>query len=155
MMAKKVTAGIFKFVGGLGLGFKEGGTVPNFATGGTVDKNYTSSRSWGNPNRDALNRIVSPGLTSVFSKSSKPIRSAFSREGNKGVLAVFTPGEEILSLKTGEAQRYQALKRELGINPLQEIFAGNFANGGTVEGNLLSNISTLKNPESPNHRRQI
>lgn len=157
MMAKKVTAGIFKFIGGLGLGFADGGTVPNFATGGTVEKNHHESRSWGNtdisryavvrrtrvlPNRDALNRIVSPGLTSVLSKSSKPIRSAFSREGNKGVLAVFTPGEEILSLKTGEAQRYQALKQAVGINPLQEIFAGNFANGGTIEGNLLSNIGT-------------
>ena len=127
MMARRAAAGIFKSIG-LGLGFADGGTVPNFAEGGTI--------------ADKQNRIVPSYLSSHLKSSSLPIRQAFNREGSKGVLAVFTPGEEILSLRTGEAQRYQSLKQELGNNPLQSIFAGNFSNGGTIEGNLLNNIST-------------
>ena len=101
--------------------------MPNFAEGGTAG--------------ESKNRIVPSHLTSHLKSSSLPIRKAFKREGNQGVLAVFTPGEEILSLRTGEAQRYQSLKRELGNNPLRSIFAGNFSNGGTIESNILSGIS--------------
>lgn len=129
MMARRAAAGIFKSLGlGLGLGFKNGGTVPNFSQGGTI--------------ADKESRIVPSPISSHLKSSSLPIRQAFNREGSKGVLAVFTPGEEILSLRTGEAQRYQALKQELGYNPLQSVFAGNFATGGTIERNLLSNINT-------------
>ena len=125
MMARRAAAGIFRSLG-LGLGFKEGGTVPNFAKGGTV--------------ADKENRIVPTTTSSFLSRQSQPLKKAFQREGSQGVLAVFTPGEEILSLKTGEAQRYQALKQELGINPLKSLL--NFAQGGTVEGNLLRNVSS-------------
>ncbi|MEM9275086.1 MAG: hypothetical protein AAGA80_19295 [Cyanobacteria bacterium P01_F01_bin.143] len=71
---------------------------------------------------------------------SAPIRNAFRREGSGGRLAVFTPGEEILSIKTGEAGRYQSLKREFGVNPLEKIFAGNFVDGGSIENNLLAGL---------------
>ena len=66
------------------------------------------------------------------------LRGAFRREGSKGVLGVFTPGEEILSIKTGEAGRYQALKKRLGINPLAKI--GNFAQGGTID--IAANVTS-------------
>ena len=55
-------------------------------------------------------------------------------------MAVFNPGEEILSIKTGEAGRYQGLKRQLGVNPLAKIFEGNFLDGGTIEANLLAEL---------------
>jgi tape measure domain-containing protein len=99
---------LFKMVG---LGFADGGTIPNFADGGTA-------------NRQRL-----------------PIQEALRREGPRGVLAVFTPGEEILSIRTGEAGRYQRLKARFGENPLAKI--GNFAMGGTVGLNesLLAGLS--------------
>ena len=125
MMARRAAAGIFRSLG-LGLGFKEGGTVPNFAQGGTIG------------NKE--DRIVPRSISSKLSHHSRPLSKAFQREGSQGVLAVFTPGEEILSLKTGEAQRYQALKQQLGLNPLKSVL--NFAQGGTVESNLLRNVST-------------
>ncbi|MBT9158859.1 MAG: hypothetical protein DDT26_00107 [Dehalococcoidia bacterium] len=87
-----------------------GGKVKGFADGGTV-----------------------PGLINS-------IGAALKAEGPRGVLAVFTPGEEILSLKTGEAQRYQSLKARLGKNPLQKLAVENFAKGGTVRANLLANL---------------
>ena len=60
-------------------------------------------------------------------------------------MGVFTPGEEILSIQTGEAGRYQALKKRLGTEPLEKIFQGNFMDGGTIgtpdiEGNLLRSL---------------
>ena len=124
MMAKRVAGGIFRM---LGLGFKDGGTVPNFAEGGTIENKQ--------------DRIVPTPISSFLTGLDRPLQSAFRREGSQGVLAVFTPGEEILSLRTGEAQRYQALKQELGVNPLRSIFAGDFVEGGTVETNLLHNVS--------------
>ena len=136
--AKKAASAIFKAVG---LGFADGGTVPNFADGGSVGENQNRivpTRTYQAPGQSP--GVLSSSLASFLSKSSPPIQKAFQREGKRGVLAVFTPGEEILSLRTGEAQRYQALKRELGINPLASI--GNFSDGGTVENNLLGSISS-------------
>lgn len=100
-------------------------TVPNYKEGGTTG-----------------DRIVKKPISDRLKKISQPIRSAFNREGSKGVLGVFTPGEEILSIKTGEAPRYQALKNRLGSEPLEKIFAGNFLEGGTIERNLLSQLNT-------------
>lgn len=87
-------------------GFADGGTVPNFAEGDTVKSAKFANFPF------------------------KGIHEALRKEGSQGVLAVFTPGEEILSLRTGEAQRYQRLKAQLGKNPLAKI--GNFADGGTI-----------------------
>lgn len=84
--AQMAVTSLFKW---MGLSFSEGGTVPNYAFGGTI--------------KDALRR-----------------------EGPRGVLGVFTPGEEILSLRTGEAQRYQSLKKTFGDNPLREIVTPEF-----------------------------
>lgn len=95
-------------------GFADGGTVPNYAEGDTVKS------------------------AKIANLPFKGIQEALQKEGPKGVLAVFTPGEEILSLRTGEAQRYQSLKMRLGKNPLAKI--GNFAEGGTISDNLLAGL---------------
>ena len=99
--------------------FKDGGTVPNYDEGVT---------------------IVPIPISDRFQELSAPIRNAFRREGSGGRLAAFTSGEEILSIKTGEAGRYQGLKRELGVNPLEKIFVGNFLDGGSIEANLLAGL---------------
>jgi|GEM_PF-5356712 len=100
----------------------EGGTIENFEEGGTVD------------------RVVPTPISDRLQQISAPIRNAFRREGSGGRLAVFTPGEEVLSIKTGEAGRYQGLKQALGVNPLEKIFSGNFMDGGTIEANLLAGL---------------
>lgn len=82
--------------------------------------------------------IFGGGFAGTFADGGT-IAKGLSKEGSKGVLAVFTPGEEILSLKTGEAQRYQNLKGKLGVNPLKAIYAGNFSDGGTI---LLNNLQS-------------
>jgi tape measure domain-containing protein len=111
-------------------GFKYGGTVPNYAQGGRVLPEFVS---------ELLKEAV-PG-----------VKTAFIREGSKAALGVFTPGEEVLSLRTGEAQRYQLLKKSLGDNPLQSIIAGSFAFGGTVGINpeILSGNFALNSPRLP------
>lgn len=95
-------------------GFADGGTIPNFAEGDTVKSAKVANLTFGNAQGNPF----------------KGIQEALTKEGPQGVLAVFTPGEEILSLRTGEAQRYQSLKSRLGKNPLAKI--GNFADGGTI-----------------------
>jgi hypothetical protein len=57
---------------------------------------------------------------------------------------VFHTNEELLSRKTGEAGRYQALKARYGINPLDKIQI--FANGGTVGDNILASFPTKPKP---------
>ena len=96
--------------------------MENFDEGGTVE------------------RVVPTPISDRLREISAPISNAFRREGSGGRLAVFTPGEEILSIKTGEAGRYQSLKREFGVNPLEKIFAGNFVDGGSIEANLLAGL---------------
>ncbi|WP_144053254.1 hypothetical protein [Xenococcus sp. PCC 7305] len=124
IFAKKAASSIFSVVFKTAVSsLSEGGTIENFEEGGTVE-----------------NRIVPTPISDKLQQISAPIRNAFRREGNGGRLAVFTPGEEVLSIKTGEAGRYQGLKRELGINPLGRIFAGNFLDGGTIEANLLAGL---------------
>ena len=86
--------GVFGAIGNIFAGlFKDGGTVPNYDEGGTVD------------------RVVPTPISDRLQQLSTPIKNAFRRKGSGGRLAVFTPGEEILSIKTGEAGRYQGLKR--------------------------------------------
>ncbi|MGK7895422.1 MAG: hypothetical protein AB4372_17835, partial [Xenococcus sp. (in: cyanobacteria)] len=123
LFAKQAASKIFGLIFKSAVGFKDGGTVENYEEGGTVS-----------------NRIVPTPISDKLQQISAPIRNAFRREGSSGRLAVFTPGEEILSIKTGEAGRYQALKREFGVNPLEKIFAGNFVDGGTIEANLLAGL---------------
>ncbi|MDJ0900248.1 MAG: peptidoglycan DD-metalloendopeptidase family protein [Xenococcus sp. MO_188.B8] len=131
---------IFGSIGNIFAGlFKYGGTVPNYDEGGTV---LDAVAHGGNPQDRAasLERVVPTPISDRLQELSAPIRNAFRREGSGGRLAVFTPGEEILSIKTGEAGRYQGLKRQLGINPLEKIFEGNFLDGGTIEANLLAGL---------------
>ncbi|MEM9271524.1 MAG: tape measure protein [Cyanobacteria bacterium P01_F01_bin.143] len=123
LFAKQAASKIFSLVFRSAVGgFRDGGTVENFEEGGTVE------------------RIVPTPISDRLREISAPIRNAFRREGSGGRLAVFTPGEEILSIKTGEAGRYQSLKREFGVNPLEKIFAGNFVDGGSIEANLLAGL---------------
>ncbi|BBG57859.1 hypothetical protein, partial [uncultured phage] len=104
--ARMAIGGLFRLLKIPVPGFADGGTVPNFAEGDTVKSAKFANFPF------------------------KGIHEALRKEGSQGVLAVFTPGEEILSLRTGEAQRYQRLKAQLGKNPLAKI--GNFADGGTI-----------------------
>jgi tape measure domain-containing protein len=104
--ARMAIGGLFRLLKLPIPGFADGGTVPNFAEGDTVKSAKNANLPF------------------------KGIQEALKKEGPRGVLAVFTPGEEILSLRTGEAQRYQRLKTQLGKNPLAKI--GNFADGGTI-----------------------
>ncbi|MGK7917299.1 MAG: peptidoglycan DD-metalloendopeptidase family protein [Prochloraceae cyanobacterium] len=122
MFAKRAASQIFGLIFKSAVGFRDGGTVENYEEGGTVK------------------RVVPTPISDKLQQISAPIRNAFRREGSGGRLAVFTPGEEILSIKTGEAGRYQALKQEFGVNPLEKIFAGNFLDGGTIEANLLAGL---------------
>jgi len=92
-------------------GWADGGTIPNYAQGG---------------------RVLPDAVADVMRSLVPGVDAGFRREGTKAALGIFTPGEEILSLKTGEAQRYQLLKKSLGTNPLESIMTGNFAYGGTV-----------------------
>ena len=115
--ARMAIGGLFRLLKIPIPGFADGGTVPNFAEGDTVKS------------------------AKVANLPFKGIQEALRKEGPQGVLAVFTPGEEILSLRTGEAQRYQRLKAQLGKNPLAKI--GNFADGGTIgiNENLLAGLN--------------
>ena len=132
--------GIFGAIGNIFAGlFKAGGTVPNYDEGGTVDR-FLGARSHAGGTPARSHRIVPTPISDRLQELSAPIRNAFRREGSGGRLAVFTPGEEILSIKTGEAGRYQGLKRQLGVNPLEKIFAGNFLDGGSIEANLLAGL---------------
>ena len=112
--ARMAIGGIFRLLKLPILGFADGGTIPNFAEGDTVKSAKVANLPFGNAQGNPF----------------KGIQEALRKEGPQGVLAVFTPGEEILSLRTGEAQRYQRLKTQLGKNPLAKI--GNFADGGTI-----------------------
>lgn len=151
MMAQRAAAQVIGlFLGGIG-----GGAASSVSSGTTTSLNFgggagafTAKEGITVPdevqNFKTGGRIVKKGISDRLQQMSKPIKKAFQREGKQGVLGVFTPGEEILSIKTGEAGRYQALKKELGFSPLEKIFAGNFLMGGTVdiESNLLSQLNT-------------
>ena len=144
MAAVKAASSILTSIIGGGIGSAAGSAVGG---GTTTSLNFGSSSAMSaftaSEGATVDDRVVNKGVSSRLSAISPSIKSAFKREGKQGVLGVFTPGEEILSIKTGEAGRYQALKKKLGIDPLKRIFAGNFAAGGTVdvESNLLSQIS--------------
>ncbi|MGK7893900.1 MAG: hypothetical protein AB4372_09830 [Xenococcus sp. (in: cyanobacteria)] len=109
LFAKQAASKIFGLIFKSAVGFRDGGTVENYEEEGTVS-----------------NRIVPTTISDKLQQISAPIHNAFNREGSAGRLAVFRPVEEILSIKTGEAGRYQRLKKEFGVNPLEKIFAGNF-----------------------------
>lgn len=128
MAAKNLARSIFGSLGGAFGGFFGGGggaasTATGFwgwADGGTI------------PNYDRGGRVLPDAVADVMRSLIPGVDAGFRREGTKAALGIFTPGEEILSLRTGEAQRYQLLKKSLGSNPLQSIMSGNFAYGGTV-----------------------
>ena len=150
MAAVKAASSILTSIIGGGTGSAMGSAMGG---GTTTSMNFGSSSAisafTASEGTTVDDRVVDKSVSSRLSTISPSIQKAFKREGSGGVLGVFTPGEEILSIKTGEAGRYQALKKKLGIDPLKRIFAGNFASGGTVdvEGNLLSQLRS-RNPSS-------
>jgi hypothetical protein len=104
------------------------GAVDNYRTGGGIKK-----------------RKVSDRITEILKKNAPGVKKAWQAEGKDAQLGVFHTGEELLSRKTGEAGRYQALKSKLGINPLAKI--NNYAGGGTIPevGNsILSGIGSSR-----------
>ncbi|MFZ9737742.1 MAG: tape measure protein [Prochlorotrichaceae cyanobacterium] len=148
MAARNLARGIFSKLGGAFGGFLGGGggaafTSPagwsGFAYGGTV------------PNYAEGDRVVPDTIAEVMRSLVPGVDAGFRREGSRAALGIFTPGEEILSLKTGEAQRYQLLKRSLGKNPLQAIMSGSFAYGGTVGINpdILTGDLGIRSPLVP------
>ena len=90
-------------------------------------------------------RKISDRNTSVLKSKFPGIAKAWNAEGEGAQLGVFHTGEELLSRKTGEAGRYQMLKREYGINPLDKVL--NYSEGGSigdVSSNILSGFSNLR-----------
>jgi hypothetical protein len=57
----------------------------------------------------------------MLKQNAPEVAQAWNAEGEGAQLGVFHTGEELLSRKTGEAGRYQALKRMYGFNPLEKL----------------------------------
>lgn len=98
---------------------------------------------------DINKRKIGDRSTNILRRTFPGIAKAFSKEGEGARFGVFHVGEELLSRKTGEAGRYQALKAKFGFNPLEKI--ANFADGGTIGGfdansNILAGFSI---PDAP------
>ena len=102
-------------------------------------------------------RKISDRNTSILRRTFPGIAGAWRSEGSDAQLGVFHTGEELLSRKTGEAGRYQQLKRSLGFNPLAKLFQGastaslkeQVANYAGTEGKLANRYllpATLKVP---------
>ncbi|MEO0015069.1 MAG: hypothetical protein RLZZ535_3458, partial [Cyanobacteriota bacterium] len=90
-------------------------------------------------------RKLTPRVTNLLRGNYPGVAQAWRAEGEGAQLGVFHTGEELLSRKTGEAGRYQALKYKLGINPLAKI--PNYAGGGTIQSagaNALSGFSASR-----------
>ena len=109
------------------------------------ESNLDSRFKRGNP-ANALSRKISDRNTSILRRSFPGIAKAWSAEGSDAQLGVFHTGEELLSRKTGEASRYQMLKRKYGIDPLSKVL--NYAEGGTI-GDVGSNILSGFSPMRP------
>lgn len=104
-----------------------GDEVSNYRTGGGIKS-----------------RKISDRLTQILRQNAPGVAQAWNAEGEGAQLGVFHTGEELLSRKTGEAGRYQALKRMYGFNPLDKI--GVFAGGGTVGENILATMPQMRSP---------
>jgi hypothetical protein len=110
-------------------GITVGDEVDNYRTGGSIKQRKLSAR-----------------LTQMLKRNAPGVKSAWQAEGSDAQLGVFHTGEELLSRKTGEAGRYQALKYKLGINPLAKI--SNYAAGGTIQdvgSSILSSMPLSRN----------
>ena len=131
MVAKQAAAKFISSVlGGAIGGSGGGGDVTAIGSAFVADKGVTVGE-----------RKISDRNTSILRRTFPGIKSAWTSEGSDAQLGVFHTGEELLSRKTGEAGRYQMLKRELGINPLDKIL--NYSDGGTIPdvgSNILSGI---------------
>lgn len=113
-----------------------------------ADRGITVGDEIGNYNRGGSikQRKLSDRLTQILKRNAPGVKSAWQSEGKDAQLGVFHTGEELLSRKTGEAGRYQALKYKLGINPLAKI--ANYAGGGTIPevgSTILSSIPKSRN----------
>ena len=95
--------------------------------------------------REMSVRKISDRNTSILRRTFPGVAKAWNAEGKNPQLGVFHKNEELLSYKTGEAGRYQMLKRELGINPLNKIL--NYSEGGTIPdvgSNVLSGFNSSR-----------
>ena len=88
-------------------------------------------------------------MTNYLRQNAPGVKSAWRAEGEGAQLGVFHTGEELLSRKTGEAGRYQALKQKLGFNPLARLLGSRYEVAGSgYEENLLPTTHYLL----PNYR---
>jgi tape measure domain-containing protein len=90
-----------------------GGEVPTYSTGGLVAGASIS----GVPNASAL---------------GKALQKEKTMGGGRPVVAVLTAGEEVLSLKNGDAQRFRELKKNGTWDKLKSQSVQNYYNGGQV-----------------------
>jgi tape measure domain-containing protein len=125
--------------GGFGGGAKKAGINLGKGAGASAIKAFKADKG-----ATVGDRKLSPGLTNWLRNNSPDVASAWAAEGADAHLGVFHSNEELLSRKTGEAGRYQALKARYGINPLDKIQI--FANGGTVGDNILASFPTKPKP---------
>jgi hypothetical protein len=140
---KAISAILNIAAGGFGGGTKKAGVNLGKGAGASAIKAFKADKG-----HTVGDRKVGNGLTNLLRANYPGVASAWNAEGADAELGVFHTGEELLSRKTGEAGRYQALKARYGINPLDKI--GVFANGGTVGDNILASF-----PDAPKLRLDL
>jgi tRNA A-37 threonylcarbamoyl transferase component Bud32 len=154
-------AGTFTASEGITVGEDETGEV--YSPARYVREDINNYRSGGGIKK----RKISDRLTQMLRQNAPGVAQAWNAEGEGAQLGVFHTGEELLSRKTGEAGRYQALKRMYGFNPLDKIgraetrrFTAHvpyakryplgrpqvFKDGGTVGDNILATIPRVSSP---------
>jgi tape measure domain-containing protein len=124
-------------------GITVGDEIGNYNRGGSIKHGRLLGVKLHTQN--ATGRKLSDRLTKLLKSNAPGVAQAWNAEGEGAQLGVFHTGEELLSRKTGEAGRYQALKARYGLNPLAKI--NNYAGGGTIPevGNsILSGINSSR-----------
>jgi tape measure domain-containing protein len=116
------SVGLGGFGGLIGL-FNAGGTVPNYAIGGSVDP-MTIANYAGGGRLDSS--VDATGLGMAMLQAMQRERAA----GGNPVPVVASTGEEILSMKNGDAQAYRSLKQSGQWN---NIKVGNYVDGTTPD----------------------
>jgi tape measure domain-containing protein len=167
--AQSAISSVLNIFSGAGGGYTKAGSSAGKGIGAAIGKAFKADQGWtvGDPIKNYSNggNIKARKLTSRvtnFLKANYPgVAQAWNAEGEGAQLGVFHTGEELLSRKTGEAGRYQALKARYGINPLDKIERAEtvglpdhvprplvFAAGGTV-GDLNSRLLATMPKSSP------
>ena len=144
MVAQRAAAKFLTSILGSAIGGAAGGGVS--AVGNDYGSGAGMTAFVANEGITVGHRKVNDRNTSILRRNFSGVASSWNAEGKGAQLGVFHTGEELLSRKTGEAGRYQMLKREYGINPLDKVL--NYSEGGTIPdvgSNILSGFSNTRN----------